>query len=68
MTTGEYSKKHHEKRLYLEVHVEAADPLHFLPWYRDTADCHVVITMNIIVNKNATLLPREYIKECWADK
>jgi hypothetical protein len=24
--------------------------------------------MNIIVNKNATLLPREYIKECWADK
>jgi hypothetical protein len=61
MTTGEYREKYHEKK---EVYVEVAEPLHSLPWYGDTADCHVIITAKILVNRNAKLLPREYIKEC----
>jgi hypothetical protein len=61
MTTGENIMR---KRLYLEVY----DPLHFVPWYGHKGDCHVGITMKILVNRNAKLQPRECIKECWADK
>jgi hypothetical protein len=44
------------KRLYLEINVKVVDPRHFLPWYEDGADCHIIITMNILANRNAKLL------------